>query len=64
MPLYNRTDIRKAIDLETAICAALKTRSDANPALVSALEVSLLRGEILQQLLAETPDDELHEEAY
>ena len=64
MPLHNRTDIRKAIDLETAICASLKTRNDADPALVGALEVSLLRVEILQQLLAEAPDDELHEEAY
>lgn len=64
MPLYSRTDIRKAIDLETAIVASLKTRINADSAIIGALEMSLLRSEILQQLLAEAPDDELHEEAY
>lgn len=64
MPLYSRTDIRKAIDLETAIVASLKTRIDADSTTIGALEISLLRSEILQQLLVEAPDDELHEEAY
>lgn len=64
MPLYNRTDIRKAMDLENAICTSLKTRSDADPAVLGVLEASLLRLKVLQQLLAESPDDELHEEAY
>lgn len=64
MPLYSRTDIRKAIDLETAIVASLKTRIDADSSIIGTLEMSLLRSEILQQLLVEAPDDELHEESY
>jgi len=64
VPLYSRTDIRKAIDLETAIVASLKTRINADSAIIGALEMSLLRSEILQQLLVEAPDDELHEESY
>ncbi|RYF13049.1 MAG: hypothetical protein EOO77_16300 [Oxalobacteraceae bacterium] len=64
MPVYSKTDLRKAIDLERAVCTSLEMRDDTEHTAEIALGVSKHRLEVLQQLLAQIPDDELHDEPY